>query len=53
MFDSHVFLINFPPSSTSALFIIENEVGADILDIFAACGCISVGVCRSQLPVST
>ena len=26
MFDSHVFVIKFPPSSTFALFIIENEV---------------------------
>ena len=38
---------------TSSPFIIENEVDTDHLDNSRACGFISVGVCRSKLPVST
>ena len=53
MLNSHAFSIKFHPATTSPLFFIENEVDTDHLDNFEACGCISVGVCRSQLPVST
>ena len=37
----------------SALSIIENESNTDTLDSFKPSGVLPVGVCRSQLPVST
>ena len=40
-------------SLLSAHFIIENEAGTDPLDNIEPCEVISLGVCRSQLSVST
>ena len=46
-------VLHHPPSSLFAVEILENEVDTDHLDNFKACGVFSIGVCRSELSVST
>ena len=52
MLNSHEFFMYRRIATISALFIIENEINTDTLDNFEYCGVLSVGVGRSQLPVS-
>ena len=53
MLNSHKNFIKRHESILSGYFILENEVGTDPLDNIEPSEVISLGVCRSELSVST